>query len=181
MKTVIFYLVLMVLGTGHAQEFTELKEAKVFAPLSSHVQRDGNNFSFRVKESSIGEFEKDPLAFMESNLDIDNLVKAVADKNIKSIHVEFKSRKGFLKANFNRDGDLIKTSSRFENIILPEDLRHELYRNHKGWEMTKNVHVTISKNGTVKKDYFRIKLEKGKETKKINLEGLMQGTEVASN
>lgn len=182
MKTVIFYLVLMVLGTGHAQEITELKEAKVgFAPLSSEVKRDGNSFSFYVKESAVGEFEKDPLTFMESNFNIENLIKAVAHENFKNFNVQFKSSKGFLKANFNQDGDLVKSISKFENIILPENLMHDLYRDHKGWEMTKNVHVTISKNGMVQKDYFKVKLENGKETKKINLEGRMEGTEVASN
>lgn len=182
MKTLIFYLVLTLFGTAQAQEFTELKEAKVgFAPLSSTVERDGNSFSFDVRESHAGEFENDPLAFMEENFDINNFIAEVVNEDYDLYEVSFKSRKGFLRADFNKDGELLRSSSRFENTLLPENLRDQLYRDHKGWAMTRNVHVTVSKDGLLKKDYYKVRLENGKEKKKVNLEGRVEGTEVVFN
>lgn len=181
MKTLIFYLVLLVFGTGHAQEFTELKEAKVgFAPLSSEVKQSGNKFSFNVKESYSGEFEKDPLGFMEAYFDIENFIDAVSHDNYDSYEVSFVSRKGILKADFNSEGELVRSSSRFKNILLPEKLRSQLYRDHKGWAMTKNVHVTRGNGGILSKNYYKIKLENGKDRRRITLEAPLGGTEVAS-
>ncbi|WP_051286356.1 hypothetical protein [Salinimicrobium terrae] len=168
MKTLIFYLVMLVLGTGHAQEFTELKEAKVeFIPVTSDVEGDGNRFYFKVKESAVGEFEKDPLAFMDTHFNINNLSSELKHEQYDSYEVSFVSRKGFLIADFNKRGNLLKTASRFKNIVLPEKLRHDLYRDHKGWKMTKNIHITNSRNGMVGKDIFKVILENGKDRKKL--------------
>ncbi|MHA6281071.1 hypothetical protein ACXYMT_12900 [Salinimicrobium sp. CAU 1759] len=181
MKTLIFYLVLLVFGTGHAQQITELKEAKVgFAPLSSEVKKSGNSFSFNVKESYAGEFEKDPLAFMDAYFDIENFINALSHEDYDSYEVSFVSRKGILKADFNAEGDLVRSSSRFKNIVLPEKLRSQLYRDHKGWAMTKNVHITRGNAGILNKSYYKIKLENGKDRKRITLEAPLGGTEVAS-
>lgn len=182
MKTLVFSLILLVIGTGHAQEFTELKEAKVgFAPLASDVQQNGNSFSFNVKESYSGEFERDPLAFMETYFDIDSFIKEVSRDEYNSYEVSFVSRKGILKADFDKNGELQNTSSRFKNIILPKKLQHQLYRDHKGWEMTKNVHIARGNGGELSKSYYKIKLENGKDRKKIILEAPVRGIEVASN
>ena len=181
MKTLIFYFVLLVFGTGHAQEFTELKEAKVgFAPLSSEVKQSGNSFSFNVKESYYGEFEKDPLAFMDAYFDIGNFIAEVGNEDYDSYEVSFVSRKGILKADFNSEGDLVRSSSRFKNIRLPAKLSSQLYRDHKGWAMTKNVHITRGSGGVLNKSYYKIKLENGKDRKRITLEAPLGGTEVAS-
>ena len=182
MKTLIFSLVMLLAGTIQAQEFTELKEAKVgFAPLSSNVEREGNSFTFRINEGYKGEFEKDPLAFMEANFDIQNFISQVKHEEYDSYEVSFVSGKGILKADFNKDGDLVKSSSRFKNIVLPEKLRDQLYRDHKGWAMTKNIHITAGRDGIVNKDYYKIKLENGKDRKRITLQAPLGGSEVASN
>jgi hypothetical protein len=182
MKTVIFYLVLLVIGTSHAQEFTELKEAKVgFAPMTSSVERNGNSFSFNVIEAVVGEFEEDPLAFMENHFSIHDFISELKPKQYDKYEVSFVSQKGILKADFDKNGKLVRTNSRFKNTLLPHNLRNDLYRDHKGWAMTKNVRITRSENGDVSKDYYKIKLENGKDRKRIVLEVPLRVTDVASN
>lgn len=182
MKTLIFSLVMLLTGTIHAQQITELKEAKVgFAALSSDVQRDGNSFFFKISESHTGEFEKDPLGFMDAHFDINSFSSQLKHEDYDSYEVSFISNKGILKADFNKEGDLVKSSSRFKNAVLPKKLMHNLYRDHKGWAMTKNVHITRGRNGMVQKDYYKIKLQNGRESKRILVEAPLEGSEVASN
>ena len=182
MKTLIFYLVLLIVGTSQAQEFTELKEAKVgFSPMLSDVERNGNKFSFTIKESFVGEFEKDPLAFMESNFSLDGLISELKHEEYENYEVSFITQKGVLKADFDKEGNLVKSTSRFKNILLPTVVRHDLYRNYKGWAMTKNIHIYLSKKGTVEKNYYKINLENGKDRKRIIVQAPVEETEVAIN
>lgn len=183
MKTLIFYLVLMLLtGITNAQEITELKEARVnFAPFSSEVVRSGDNFTFKVSETFAGEFEEDPLLFLHKNFKVNNLLSEIRENNFKYIYVTLISSKGNLEADFNNKGELVRTSSRFKNVVLPRNLIHELYRDHKGWAMVKNVHITRGREGMVDEEIYKIKLKNGKERKNIILEAPMRNREVAGN
>ncbi len=184
MKTLFIYLVLVIwAGVSQAQEITELKEAKVgFAPLSSEVIRDGNNYSFNVKETYTGEFEANPLAFMEAYFDIHNFIDEVRDEEYDGYQVTFRSKKGRLQADFDERGNLQATSERFKNILLPANIREQLYREHKGWEMVKNIRMTRGENGLVNKEMYRIKLKNGTQRKILKIDGLAaERSEVASN
>lgn len=183
MKTLIIYLVLAVVaGTSHAQQITELKEAKVgFAPLTSEVERDGNNFSFNIKEASAHEFDRDPVAFMEAYFDIKNFIAEVKEDKFDTYLVSFKSRKGKLEADFNKKGELVRSTSIFKNILLPKELREKLYSEHKGWVMVKNTHITRGRNGLLTEDIYKIKLVNGKERKNIVFEAPNEDLRVVSN
>lgn len=172
MKTLIFYLVLMLLaGIANAQEITELKEARVeFAPFPSEVVKSGDNFLYKVNENFAGEFEKDPLAFMNAHFNIKSLISEMKEGGYTSYFVTFKSQKGTLEADFNQKGELVRSTSKFKNILLPAELRHQIYRDHKGWEMVKNLHVSRGSQGVVNRDYYKIKLENGKERKSIKID-----------
>ncbi len=161
MKTLFIYLALVFwAGAIQAQEITELKEAKVgFAPLSSDVQRDGDSYTFNVHENYMGEFEKDPLAFLDNYFDINNFIEEVKDEGYDSYEVSLVSGNGYLKASYDRDGNLTKTSEKFKDVFLPEALRESLYRDHEGWKMVKNVHITTGRDGLVNRDFYRIKLK----------------------
>ncbi len=181
MKTLIFSLVLMLIGSMvQAQDITELKETRVgFAPFSSDMTRNGDDFTFKVRENYVGEFEKDPLLFLDSHLDMKKFIAIVDKKDLQSYNVTLTSSRGNLDADFNKKGELIKSTSRFKNILLPEELRHQLYRDHKGWAMVKNVHITRGSRGEIEKEIYRIKLENGKQRKKVTFEAPAKDTEVA--
>ncbi len=183
MKTLVFYLVLMLLGgIANAQEITELKETKLeFAPFSSEVKRSGNNFTFKVREKYVGEFEKDPLLFLDNNFNVKQLLHEVKDEGIQIYGVTLNSSRGSLEAEFSSNGELVKSTSKFKNILLPGELRHQLYRDHKGWTMVKNVHVTRGKMGVAQKEFYRIKLENGKQRKNVTFEAPENVVAVAEN
>ena len=184
MKTLFIYLVLAIYGGAlHAQEITELKEAKVgFFPLSSEVVKDGDRFIYNVKENYAGEFEKDPTAFLANYFTSENFVSEVKKEKYDSYTVTLKSKKGKLEAHYDRDGNLRKTSEKFENIILPNHLRHQLYRDHKGWTMVKNMRVKNAKDGIVNKNFYRIKMELDNKTRNIRIDAsLAEDGRMASN
>lgn len=183
MKTLLVYLVLTVCaGVMHAQEITELKEAKVgFEPLSSELIQNEDGYSYKVNEAYAGEFENDAVGFMNTYFDIDTFIDLMKDKNYVSYQVTFVSGKGQLLASFDKQGNLKKTSQRFKNILLPEALREDIYRDHPGWTMVKNVHRSYGSGDIIEKDLYRIKLKKGNNAKIIKINALQGGqSEVVS-
>lgn len=183
MKTLMINLVVILMAAfTNAQEITELKEAKVgFSPLFSDVERDGDNFSLKVNEAYVMEFEKDPVLFMQNYFDIQEFMNQVKREKYDSYQVSFVSRKGKLKADFNGNGELVRSKSVFKNTLLPEELREKLYRENKGWAMTKNVHITRIGSGRLNQDFYKIRLKNGKEQKNIIFEAPVKASGIVSN
>ena len=168
MKTLIFSIALVLCAGFSQAQIIELDEARVsFSPVSLI---DENSFSVTVRENYAGEFEKDPLAFMKNNFDIREFISQLQGEDYESYLVSFRSRKGELRAEFDKVGNLLATNLRFENIALPLDICHLLYREHKGWTMVKNVHIARSKKDVVNKDLYRITMRTGKEKKNLKID-----------
>ena len=184
MKTLIIYALLLCgVASAQAQQITELEEATVKVnPYSLIVSSDLDDFSFKINESYIGEFHENPIGFMQENFDIHEFIKAVADRNYDTYVVTFKSTKGFLKANFNKHGTLGKTYQKFTNILLPLEVRQDLYSNDKGWTMAKNNYVASGSGEILQKEVYKIKIEKDNKSQVIKLTPAMKGSiSVASN
>ncbi|AVR45889.1 hypothetical protein C7S20_11855 [Christiangramia fulva] len=184
MKSVIFSLLLLVAATfTQAQEITQLDEAEVgFASLNTKITRVGNTFSYKVKETYTGEFIQDPIAFMKANFDIQNFIEENEGEDYDTYLVSFSCSKGSLHANFNKEGDLVNTSQKFINILLPHEIRQEVYRNNIGWTVTKNKYVASGNGDRLEKEKYRIKLEKDGQKKIVKLDPMeIRKTNVASN
>lgn len=168
MKTLIFSIA-FVLCAGFSQgQIIELEEARIFFNTGS--LNDENSFNVTVHENYNGEFEKNPLVFMKKNFDIREFISRVQSEKYDSYLVSIRSRKGELQAEFDKVGNLLNTNQRFENIFLPRAIRHQLYREHKGWKMVKNVHIAKCWKGTVSKDFYRITVKNGDETKNLKID-----------
>lgn len=175
MKTLIFSIVLVLCAgfiqaqnTESQRQIIELDEARIFfSPVSLNEE---NSYSIAVLENYSGEFEKNPLAFMKKNFNIWEFISQVQDEDYDSYLVSIRSRKGELQAEFDKVGNLLNTNQRFENILLPRDIRVQLYQDHKGWTMVKNVHVARSWKGIVNKNLYRITLQNGKEKKNLKID-----------
>lgn len=183
MKKIIITLALAFSVTiGYPQKVIELNEAQVnFNPITS-ISAKGNSFSVKIKETAQGEFEKDPLAFMDKYFDINQVIDEIGNKRHQSYQVSFRSRKGEMNAEFDNKGNLLSTYLKFSNVLVPYELKHQLYRDYKGWAMIKNQHIAKGRNGKVKSDFYRITMKNGNKKKnlKIDSPGLNRG-EVAFN
>jgi len=182
MKTLIFSLLLIAVTTfSQAQEITQLEEAKVgFAPLDAEITRDGDSFSYKVNSNYTGAFSKDAIGFMKANFDIKNFIAEIGG-DYNSYVVTFTSGNGYLSANFDDEGNLVKTHQKFTDIVLPLDVRREVYMANKGWTMTQNKYVASGKGDLIEKENYKIKLENGNQKRTMKIDPRTSGSSVASN
>ena len=172
MKKHIIILVLTLMAVAvQAQRVIELKETTLnYNPLTYDIVENGNTFAMNIKENATGEFEKNPIAFMGKHFNIHHFINEIGDRGYNSYQVIFKSRKGALNAEYDKEGTLLSANLKFTNVLIPYELQRKLYQDYKGWEMIKNQHIGREKEGTAKIDYYRIKMKKGNKTKNLRFD-----------
>jgi hypothetical protein len=162
----------------NAQEVTKLKTTTVtFEPFVTDVVSYLDNHSFMVKENYAGEFSENPIKFMKENFDIQNFISYLESKensdiqklNIDSYQVTFSSKKGYLDAIFTKDGKLEATSQNFKNILLPLNVRRDLYTNYKGWNMVKNNYTASGKSDKIDNELYKIKIKNGNKSQIVKI------------
>ena len=179
MKNLIIYsLFLFCVISVKAQEVTRLEATTVtFEPFVTDVISYLDNNAFLVRESHAGEFTANPIKFMKANFEIQNFISYLDQKkstdlqksHYESYRVTFSSDKGYLEAKFSKEGELTETAQNFKNILVPLDVRRELYTNHKGWNMVKNTYTASGKNDQIDKELYRIKLKKGNNSQIVKI------------
>ena len=183
MKTLFFSILLLAVTTmSQAQEIV-LEEAKVgFAPLNAKITQDGDAFSYKIHEDYDGEFAKDPIAFMIANFDIANFIIQNEKEDYDSYQITFKSAKGSLKADYDKEGNLVGTFQKFKNVVMPLNVRRMVYANYKGWTVKENKYIASGNSDLVEKELYKLKLERGNEKQRVKLDPRSQGSlSVASN
>lgn len=172
MKTLILFLFLGFSAVmTNAQGVIQLNEARVdYNPVFSQLSQNGNTFIAQIKETHLGQFEEDPMGFMKQNFNIQQLIAQINEPKYDSYDVSFRSKKGELKVNYDKEGNIVRAFQRFRNVALPQDVAQQLFRENNGWSMVKNVHVAYGRNGNVDEDFYRITMENGKERKKVKLD-----------
>ncbi|MUP46963.1 hypothetical protein E0K83_14550 [Gramella sp. BOM4] len=184
MRTLIFSLLFVFAATiAQAQEITQLEEAKVgFAPLDADIFEDGDSFTYTVNEAYTGEFVDDPIAFMKANFDIQSFIEIYEDRGYDRYNITFQNGKGYLKAEFDNDGEIVKTFQKFKDIVLPLDVRRELYNSNKGWTMVSNKYIGSGRGDLLENEVYKIKLENGKSKRSVKIDPrTVAKTSVASN
>lgn len=179
MKNLIFCLLLFVgMGIGHSQ--IVLKESKVeFIPASMEVDAVTNSLSLKISESFVGEFQEDPLSFIQDNFNINQLIRDNEDSDFDSYQVYFQSKKGKVLANYDDDGDLVSSFQRFKNVKLPDDVRLEILRSHKNSKVVKNQHIVTTKDLLINKEYYIVKILDGDKTRRLRIDRNAQGLSLA--
>ena len=184
MKTLILFL-LIVCGVfiGQAQVVTQLKETKVeFAPYTIIPTSDLDIYKVVIDENYIGQFSSDALKFVKENFDANKLIQAINNPDYDSYLISFRSNKGFLDANYSKDGKLGNSNQMFKDIVLPLEIRRELYANYKGWTMVKNKYVASGNGDKLNKEIYRIILKKDNKRQNIKIIPSRIGTDrVVSN
>jgi len=180
MKNLFIYsLLLFCVVSVKAQEITLLEETKVtFQPYVTNVNSYlDNSFSVIVDENYTGEFSENPIEFMKKNFDIQSFISFLDKRNSNGLQksdydyyqVTFSTNKGDLVAKFSKEGELEETSQNFKNILVPSDIRRELYRSYKGWNMVKNTYTASGKSDQIDKELYRIKLKDGHRSQIVKI------------
>lgn len=164
MKNVMFYLLMMsVLFIGQAQELKQLEKN------SSLLKSLSQGYSASLQETYPDEFRKDPIKFLTSHVDIPGFIAKLKNQGDDYYRISCKSKKGNLVVRFNENGEIIEAVQRFKDIPLPHTIMANIYRDHKGWEVTNVVYKCISKKDKPNKQGFVIKLKKDKKKKRLRI------------
>lgn len=167
MKILFISILLAGIATGHAQVI-QLDEARVKTDAAKVITNGGDS-KILIPENYHGEFQKNPIAFIKENFDIHLHMDQLKDLQNESYKVEFKSKKGFLVADFDAKGKLLGTAQRFKNIPLPLTVTRKLATDYKGWGMTKNLYIATGKGDALDKELYRITMKNGKSSKNVKI------------
>lgn len=172
MKTLAISLVLLLAASiSQAQGIIELNETRVdYSPLFSEMTQHGNLYYMKVKENYVREFEKDPVTFLNKNFDAQQFISLINDRDYDSYHVNFKSRKGDLRAEYDRTGNLEYVFHKFKNIAMPNPVMKQLYKENEGWSVVKTVHIAYGKKGKLDRSFYKVTLKNGKQERKVKIE-----------
>lgn len=168
MKTIILPLILVFwMNTLHAQKVVKLDPVNVnYSSPEIVTTVNVDKLSFEVKEDYHHQFFNDPIRFLEDNFDY----PALKLSGYGDVQVEFKNSKGHLRAIYNKDGELVRTSQRFEDILVSPAVGIELYKKHKGWTMISNRYTAKGKFNKIDKELYKITLVKGNDTRRIRID-----------
>ncbi|NHF59614.1 nicotinate-nucleotide adenylyltransferase [Flavobacteriaceae bacterium TP-CH-4] len=84
--------------------------------------------------------------------------------------INFYIPQGKILAAYDRDGKLVRTAERFENINLPDAVKKSVLERFPGWTITKDVYLVNyhDKKGVSKK--YKLKLENGDKVVRVKLD-----------
>jgi hypothetical protein len=172
MKTLAISLVLVLAAAiSQAQGIIELNETRVdYSPLFSEMTQNGNTYIMKVRENHSREFEKDPITFLRKNFNAPKFISLVNNMDYDSYQVNFRSNKGDLYAEYDRNGNLGIISHRFKNVAMPYPLMQQLYIDNKGWSVVKNVHIAYGKKGKIDRSFYKVTLKNGKQERKLKID-----------
>lgn len=179
MKTLVVILILVSSGfIAYAQEITELEETNIgFTPISLAETDNSDEYRYIVNDGIAKEFILNPIGFVESYFDIDSFIEQVEDKNYHTYLVRFSHDKGYLEADYSKDGELKRTRQSFKDIPLPLAVRNELWRQTEGWTMVKNTYRSLGKGNLLDKEIYRIKVVQNDKSKIIKIDPKKIGEE----
>ena len=169
MKNVILGLLLLgFISTGQSQIL--LKEAKVVAKPSMKIDAVQNSLVVQIPEMVAGEFEKDPILFVRNNFDAAQLAYDNRDTKCDGYAVDFKSRKGHILARFDEKGEIVSTSQKFKNVVLPAEARFQINNRYKNCRLLSNVYIAHTKKWDMKKEFYKVKVKDGKKTRRLRID-----------
>jgi len=172
MKTLIVFLLVMCgIGIGKAQVI-QLEETKVeFAPYTIIATSGLDNYEVVIDEGFKGQFSSNALKFVKENFDVNKLIQAINNPDYYSYSylIRFSSSKGYLDATYSKDGKLGYSHQMFKDVLLPLEIRREVYTNYKGWTMVKNKYIASGNGDKLNKEIYRINLKKDNKKQNIKI------------
>lgn len=88
------------------------------------------------------------------------------DKGSKYFDISFVNKAGKLTATYDRNGKILKTYGRFENLTFPSEIRNAIYSQYPNWTIYKDSYsVAYDQNKGLNKMYMAQLRKDGKRAK----------------
>ncbi|AVR46315.1 hypothetical protein C7S20_14160 [Christiangramia fulva] len=180
-KLIILVWILGFVSVSYSQKVIQLQEAKVTYEPSAKVlyeKYDNGNVVLKLQEAYVQQFRNDPVKFLINNFDMQAYLNEYNSMN-NNLDVTIKSKSGYLKANYNKYGELVQTSQKFKNVLLPREIWNDVFASHRGWTMTKNVYTARGKGSAIDAQSYIITMKNGKMQKKLKINPVKKTSIVA--
>lgn len=169
MKKVVTGVIILGFATlGLSQSPTSIKEVEL-----TNVDVTVKNSEYQQKVSSenlpsvVGELQR-----KASRFDIKK--SPFFDEKSKDFEIYFVAKNGELTATYDRDGKILKTFERFENLTFPAEIRDVIYAEYPNWTIHKDTYtVTYDQYKGVNKVYMA-KIKKNGKSAKIKYDAAGQ-------
>lgn len=181
-KFITFLFVMGCIAMSYSQKVIQLEEAEIsYNPTAKILFQDYANGIFIVQERYAKQFQANAVKFLVDNFDIYGFMRANEDQNFDDVYVTLKSDSGFLKATYDKNGEIVKTFQKFKDIALPPEIREMVYSAHKDWTMTANTYTAKGKSTSLDKELYTVTVENGKNKEKLRLYPNKSGVSSVAN
>jgi len=167
-----FITLILVAGwvlSSYSQKVIQLEETMLnFDPTAEVVFKDYANGMIKVKEKYTSQFQSDAIRFLKVNFNFLEFLDA-QDEIDGDFIVTATSSKGFIRATYNEEGQIIKNFQKFKDIALPYHVRNQVQAAHQGWTLTSTKYVASGLGDQISKEKYLVKLQKGKLKTKMKI------------
>lgn len=155
--------------TSYSQKVIQLEETKLnFEPTTQIIFEDYENGIIKVRENYAIQFQSDAIKFMKENFDIQRYI-AESGADSENIMVTAKSSKGYLRAVYDANGNIVQTFQKFRDVPMPYDVRNEVYGKYQGWTVTSNRFIASGKGDQLEDQKYLVYVQKGKQKEKFKV------------
>ena len=86
--------------------------------------------------------------------------------------VVHKATNGHITVSYDKNGEIITTWERFENVPLSKKVRELVGKKYSGWKIVKNTYRSSYSNGKIETSIYKLKLSNGYRTIGIKVNAL---------
>ena len=159
MKKSILSLIIFCLTFGMYSQITQLPEVVITAVNYKYlnaVENEDTDLSVQMLQEHVAMYD-----LKNSDLYGDEY---------DTYTVSFYIPDGKILAAYDKNGEIIRTIERFQNVKLPKDVRNAVYKRFPNWSLEKDVYlVNYHKNNEKISKQYKVKLKNGKKVMRVKL------------
>lgn len=163
MKRILMYSLMIGWAlAAYSQHVIELEETELtFVPSAKVIFEDYGNGNLRISEAYSNQFENNAIRFLKENFDIHEFLRLNKTENFDQVMVLFSSSRGSLKAQYDKNGELVKTFQKFRDLPLPKAVTEQVQHNYRNWSVVHNKYLATSRKDEIVKEKYVIHIQKG--------------------
>ncbi|MBT8265214.1 MAG: hypothetical protein KJO41_07475 [Bacteroidia bacterium] len=147
-----------------SQNGTNIKEEKlddvVVTPLNltytKFVQDENTPEKARLLENQAARFDVTELE--------------IFDNSFEAYEVIFRKNEGSIIATYDKNGKIIQSTERFENVVLPASVRNKILTEYPGWAIQKDVYLVSYFEGRESTKTFKVQIKNGSKRKNLKID-----------
>ncbi len=159
MKKSILSLIIFCLTFGMYSQITQLPEVVITAVNYKYlnaVENEDTDLSVQMLQEHVAMYD----------LKNSDLYGDEYDTYTVSLYIP----DGKILAAYDKNGEIIRTIERFQNVKLPKDVRNAVYKRFPNWSLEKDVYlVNYHKNNEKVSKQYKVKLKNGKKVMRVKL------------